>query len=889
MNILGGLDVPSAGRAVVAGHDLAEMGSTRADALPPARHRLRLAADRAQPPAVPDRARERRAADAPRRRVGVDARTRSRVELLDQVGLADRADHRPERLSGGEQQRVAIAVALANRPEVLLADEPTGELDTATAHQIFDLLPAPQPRARRDDRRRHPRPARQRAGQPHGRDPRRADQQRDAAPADDLRRRAITTSSARSTPCSIGPGGSSCRAPTSRRSASQRRVRLELEDDHISVWPDDHPARGADEAGERPGGEARPRPRRTDEPMTRVPRNVRRPARRRPETGRPDGRGERRRAATSRWARTVVHALAGVDLRVARGRARRRPRPVGLGQDDAPVADRRARPADRGPRARRRAVGQRHEPGRAGRAAPPARSASSSRRSGCCRSCRRPRTSRCRCASSRPSRASATTASRSCSSWSGWATAPATGRTSCPAASSSASRSPGRSPTARTCFSPTSRPASSTRAPARRSWRCSEAVVRSEGVTAIIATHDPIAHRPRRPRRRAARRAGGRRGRHGRLRRSFRGGHAGASCGTIGPCARSSAAARTRRTSAKSSTSPAGIGGSSSTSAPVTAGRRSPRPPRTRTPSSWPSTPTRGRWPRPPGAPRLARRVAATPTSCSSPPASSTCHRLSTASPTASRSGSRGARSSAARSAWTHRSRRPSRVSSRRTGAWRSCSRSSSGTAPPSDAARSARRTWSGWRPCTRNLGLDLTEARRLTPDEVRATGSTWARRLRTSDRPVWQIGLHRAAPVARTAARSAHLDPRRLSSHRTNAGWIAPVGGRIPWPSPTTPSSSAAATTASSAPRTWPAPGSRPSSWSGGTSSAARRSPRRSSRASGSRSSATSCRCFGPRSSATSSCRSTAWTSCPSTGRSRRCTRARARAMPAAATTCGG
>ena len=50
-------------------------------------------------------------------------------------------------------------------------------------------------------------------------------------------------------------------------------------------------------------------------------------------------------------------------------------------------------------------------------------------------------------------------------------------------------------------------------------------------------------------------------------------------------------------------------------------------------------------------------------------------------------------------------------------------------------------------------LGLDLTEARRLTPDEVRATGSTWARRLRTGDRPVWQIGLHRVAPVARTAA----------------------------------------------------------------------------------------------------------------------------------------
>jgi ABC-type lipoprotein export system ATPase subunit len=139
MNILGGLDVPSAGRAVVAGHDLGDMDrkertAYRRDVIgfvwqQTARNLLGYltARQNVELPmllnGVPRSEREQRASD-----------------LLARMGLAERGDHRPERLSGGEQQRTAIAVALANRPAVILADEPTGELDSVTAHEVFDLL-----------------------------------------------------------------------------------------------------------------------------------------------------------------------------------------------------------------------------------------------------------------------------------------------------------------------------------------------------------------------------------------------------------------------------------------------------------------------------------------------------------------------------------------------------------------------------------------------------------------------------------------------------------------------------------------------------------------------------------------------------------------------------
>jgi ABC-type lipoprotein export system ATPase subunit len=137
LNILGGLDTPSAGRAVVAGHDLSQMGRRERT-----RYRRRVVGMIWQQTArnlLPYLTAQENV-ELPMTLDGKKDRPERAGRLLELVGLGERRDHRPERLSGGEQQRVAIAVALANEPEVVFADEPTGELDTTTSSEIFGLL-----------------------------------------------------------------------------------------------------------------------------------------------------------------------------------------------------------------------------------------------------------------------------------------------------------------------------------------------------------------------------------------------------------------------------------------------------------------------------------------------------------------------------------------------------------------------------------------------------------------------------------------------------------------------------------------------------------------------------------------------------------------------------
>jgi len=135
--LLGGLDRPTAGRIVVGGDALEEMDENALAA-----YRQRVVGFIFQSfNLIPSLSAWENVA-FPMRFAGVGRRERrERADaLLERVGLADRRQHRPSELSGGQQQRVAIARSLVNEPRLVLADEPTGNLDTASGQSIMDLL-----------------------------------------------------------------------------------------------------------------------------------------------------------------------------------------------------------------------------------------------------------------------------------------------------------------------------------------------------------------------------------------------------------------------------------------------------------------------------------------------------------------------------------------------------------------------------------------------------------------------------------------------------------------------------------------------------------------------------------------------------------------------------
>jgi len=141
LNVIGGLDAPSAGGMWVAGWDLLRMEDRER-----VKYKRQVVGFVWQQPSrnlLPYLS-ARENVELPMQHNGVEANVRKNrtLELLDTVGLADRADFYPDRLSGGEQQRVALAVALANNPPLLLGDELTGQVDSESAMQVFDALQA---------------------------------------------------------------------------------------------------------------------------------------------------------------------------------------------------------------------------------------------------------------------------------------------------------------------------------------------------------------------------------------------------------------------------------------------------------------------------------------------------------------------------------------------------------------------------------------------------------------------------------------------------------------------------------------------------------------------------------------------------------------------------
>ncbi|MDX3801544.1 ABC transporter ATP-binding protein [Streptomyces sp. AK04-3B] len=240
MNILAGLDTPTAGVARVAGHDLLAM--TAKDRLHYRRKVVGFIWQQTSRNLLPYLTAAQNVA-LPLQLAGGRIRSRARaeraLELLELLQVADCRDRRPQEMSGGQQQRVAIAVALATDPAVLLADEPTGELDSHTAQQIFAAF----------------RTANEELGTTivivtHDRtvatEVRRTVAIRDGRTSTEVLRRSEVdeatgheTLVAREYAMLDRAGRLQLPAEYTRTLGMRDRVALDLEEDHITVWPDD--------------------------------------------------------------------------------------------------------------------------------------------------------------------------------------------------------------------------------------------------------------------------------------------------------------------------------------------------------------------------------------------------------------------------------------------------------------------------------------------------------------------------------------------------------------------------------------------------------------------------------------------------------------------------
>ncbi|MBO2442871.1 ABC transporter ATP-binding protein [Actinomadura nitritigenes] len=232
LNILSGLDVPTAGVARVAGSDLLTMSAKE-----------RLAFRREQVGFIWQQTARNllpyltavQNVELPMRFAGRSRRERATraADLLGMLGVGDCAGRRPAELSGGQQQRIAIAVAVANEPHVVLADEPTGELDTGTAAEVFAAF-------RRVNQEfgtttvivTHDAGVSERVDRTVG--------IRDGRTSSEVRRRDASDGTRTAEEYAVLDRAGRVQLPRGFTEAldMRERVRLALEDDHVGVWPD---------------------------------------------------------------------------------------------------------------------------------------------------------------------------------------------------------------------------------------------------------------------------------------------------------------------------------------------------------------------------------------------------------------------------------------------------------------------------------------------------------------------------------------------------------------------------------------------------------------------------------------------------------------------------